>query len=219
MRPLDVLHEDERSLAVLKPPGLLTVPPPKKSSQRQAPHLVQRLRDEGHQVHAVHRLDKETSGVVLLAKDPEAREILMRAFRDREVKKTYLAFVTGRPKPAEGTISLRIKDLGAKAIIARDGQPAETRYRTLETFAQATLLEVEPYTGRHNQIRIHFAHLGHALVGERKYAFGRDASVRHKRCALHASALAFPSPADGRQVSVQAPLTRDLDNLVEKLRG
>lgn len=219
MRPLDILHEDERLVAVMKPPGLLTVKPPRGSPRRRESTLLDRLRAQGLVLLPIHRLDAETSGVVLLARDEESRAGMMRAFRAHEVEKTYLAFVQGRPDPGAGVIRAPILDRGARAEISRRGQKAVTRYRVIETFALASLLEVVPETGRHNQIRIHFAHIGHPLVGERKYARGSEALVRHKRAALHAARLTFTPPWSTDPLHIQAPLPVDLQNLSRKLRG
>jgi len=221
MPPLTVLHSDEQLLACAKPPGLLTVPVPRKNRGHGVPAdtLVARLRREGHgELLPVHRLDREASGVVLFARSPEVRDGLVECFRRREVEKTYVAVVQGYIRPAEGVLRFPIQDLGASARIAPHGQLAETRYRVKERLGHASVLEVELMTGRHNQIRLHFAHVGHPLVGERKYARGRDARVRHKRAALHAWRIAVLPPS-GVRLELEAPLPQDLENLIGKLRG
>lgn len=218
-RPLTILHEEGRLLVVAKPPGLLTVPAPRGSRSAGQDSLVARLEREGWRVRPVHRLDRETSGAVMLARDPEAREVLMELFKERGVSKTYLAVVQGHPRPAEGTLDLPIRDLGSRAEVHRQGRPSRTRYRVVETLQGAAVVEAEPVTGRHNQIRLHFAHVRHPLVGERKYARGRDAAVRHKRAALHALALAWTCPWTARPRKVEAPLPRDLQNLLDRLRS
>lgn len=218
MPPLTILHQDDRLLACAKPPGLLTVPPPKGRRDGKSPTLAERLHREGHgRLLPVHRLDLETSGVVLLARNPEARDALMEKFRRREVEKTYIAIVQGHVRPPQGTLLFPIKDLGATARIAPDGQPAETRYTTRERSGPCAVLDVRPMTGRHNQIRLHFAHIGHPLVGERKYARGRDARVRHKRAALHAATLALTPPWSDVPLALEAPLPVDLENLLARL--
>ncbi len=217
MKPLTILFEDARALVVAKPPGMLTVAPP-LSSGRKEETLVDRLRREGREALAVHRLDEETSGVCLLAKDAGARELLMDLFKAREVAKTYVAVVQGRLRQPEGTLRFPIKDLGARAVVAPDGQPAETRYRVLEEVGGASIVEIDLKTGRHNQARIHFAHIGHPLVGERKYARGKDAQVRHKRAALHASRIRLHLPWEKSERTFEAPLPIDLQNLLARLR-
>lgn len=219
--PVTIIHLDARILVCAKPPGLLTVAPPRGSGSAAAEDtLVDRLRREGHpEVLAVHRLDRETTGVVVFARDAGTRDLLMDLFKGRRVRKTYLGVVQGHPSPPEGVLRFPIRDLGASAVIAKDGQPAETRYRTLERVGPAALLELELLTGRHNQARLHLAHIGHPLVGERKYAYGRDAVVRHKRAALHACRLAFVPPGDTGERVFEAALPKDLENLLAKLRG
>jgi len=217
VRALTLLHEDDRIVVCMKPPGLLTVKPPRHTSRRGEPTLVDRLRDQGFDLLPVHRLDQETSGVVLLARDQAARDALMEVFRSRAVSKTYIAVAQGRLDPAQGEFDAPIRDLGAKAEVHPSGQPALTHYRTLQTFRLATQVEIDLLTGRHNQIRIHFAHAGHPLVGERKYARGRDALIRHKRAALHASKISFTPPWASEPLTIEAPLPVDLENLLRKL--
>ena len=218
MRPLRVLFEDERMLAVGKPPGLLTVPAPRGTRARGDATLLERLAAEGRPALAVHRLDRETSGVVLLAKDTETRDALMAAFRGRDVGKTYLAIVQGHPRPEQGVLRFPIRDLGAHAVVDPRGSPAETAYRVIERVGLAALVEVRPRTGRHNQIRLHFAQIGMPLAGERKYARGRDALVRHRRAALHARSLEFAHPWTGAALVIEDELPTDLRNLLDRLR-
>lgn len=218
-RTVPIVHEEERFLVVNKPAGLLTVPPPRKSGAKERPTLMNRLAEDGFVgLVAVHRLDLETSGLCVVARGADARDVLMELFKRHDVAKRYLAIVRGRPKPDRGRYDAPILDLGANAIVSPRGRPARTDYRVLEQFAEAALLEAVPATGRHNQIRIHCAHAGHPLVGERKYAFGRDATVRHKRAALHAAGLTFVSPWTHRVLELEAPLPDDLERLLATLR-
>lgn len=206
---------------VAKPQGVLTVPPPAKDRRGKLgePALGELLRAMGINADPVHRLDREASGAVICAKDEAARRELMDAFKTRGVRKTYLAIVSGRLRNRSGVLRFPIKDLGADAMVAPDGQPAETRYRTVKFLGPATLVEVDLVTGRHNQIRLHFARIGHPLVGERKYARGREQPVRHKRVALHGSKLVFVPPGAGGPVEVEAPMPVDLRNLISKLEA
>jgi RluA family pseudouridine synthase len=210
-----VLHRDPRILVADKAPGLLSVPPPKGP---RGASLIELLRRAGEEVHAVHRLDRESSGLVLLARDLPAREILMGMFKRREVRKTYLAVVQGHPRPGEGVLRFPIRDLGARAAIDPRGSAAETAYRVIEQLGSCALVEVEPHTGRHNQIRLHFAHIGMPLAGERKYARGRDALVRHRRAALHALRLAFHPPWAKHPLVFEAPPPDDFQELLRRLR-
>ena len=217
MRPITIVLERERWLICLKPPRMLTVKAPKGKRKGEIT-LVERLRQEGRALLAVHRLDQETTGLVLMAKDAAAKDALMALFKKREVKKCYSAVVQGRLPKEHGVFEDPIEDRGSFALISRRGQKAKTSYSVIERFPAATLVEAVPHTGRHNQIRLHFAHAGHPLVGERKYAFGKDARVRHKRAALHAGALAFRCPFSDESIEAQAALPPDLQNLLARLR-
>ena len=178
--------------------------------------VVDALRSQGIAALPVHRLDRDVSGAMVLAKDAETRALLEDLFRGRKVTKTYWALVQGRlPKPP-GTFRFPIFDAGSHARISPRGKPAITRWRTRRRFESTTEVEVDLETGRYNQIRLHFAHAGHPLVGERKYARGKDDPLRAKRVALHAERLAFPHPAGPGDVDVSAPLPKDLVALLEK---
>lgn len=214
--PLTILHRDERVLVVAKPAGLLSVPTPGAAGST-VPGL---LRREGVEALPVHRLDREVSGALLLALDEDARARLEDAFRGRNVSKTYWALAQGRVKPAQGQWRFPILERGAFARVSAHGKAAETRYRTLESLPVASVVEIDLVTGRYNQARLHFAHAGFPLVGERKYARGKEATMRapSRRVALHAWRIAFPHPGNGRRIEVEAPLPDDLLRLLERAR-
>ncbi len=216
-RPLTRLYEDERCLFILKPPRVLSVAAPGGRAQAKGPPVDRRLRSEGLSVFPVHRLDYETSGVLVLAKDEETREILVALFRKRAVEKEYTALLQRRPPAPRGRLTFPILDMGASARIAGSGKPAETRYELLSMHGRCALVRANPITGRHNQIRLHFAHIHCPLVGERKFALGRDAVVRHKRALLHARSLTIPLPWKNSTIRVEAPLSRDFRNVLKKL--
>jgi 23S rRNA pseudouridine1911/1915/1917 synthase len=157
--------------------------------------------------------------VVLFAKDEPTREALVALFRDGKVEKVYLALVQGWPSPPSGVLDAPIRDLGASAVVARGGAPARTRYSTLRRAGPCALMKIKLETGRHNQIRLHFAHAGFPLVGERKYAIGRQARVRHGRVLLHASTLAFTPPHLHHVLRVTAPLPADFARVLEALEA
>lgn len=209
-RPLTVLHEDEDTLFVAKPPRMLSVPAPVGSTDKGL-SLLERLRREGRTVRAVHRIDYETSGVIVFAKSERAERLLIEAFRDRSADKVYLALVQGHPSPAKGRIDLPIRDLGATAAISASGAPAVTFYQVLRRLGPCSLLECRIPSGRHNQIRLHMAHVGHPLVGERKFARGAEAPIRHKRALLHAASLAFGPPIFPEHTRIEAPLPADFE--------
>jgi 23S rRNA pseudouridine1911/1915/1917 synthase len=209
---LEILHSDEHLVVVLKPAGMLSVPSPGAKGRTVADHL----RDAGIPSLAVHRLDRDVSGVMVLARDPGTRASLETLFRERKVVKTYWALVQGRMTRQSGTFTAPILDAGAHARISPAGRPAVTRYRTRRRFRSTTEVEVDLETGRYNQIRLHFAHAGHPLVGERKYARGRDDPLHGRRPALHAERIAFTHPGTGRPLEVVAPLPPELQGLLDR---
>lgn len=222
-RAPEILFEDADLLVVAKPAGLLSVPP----SGGGRPNLLDRLRRQaaarGAQIFAVHRLDRDTSGVLVFARTEQARAALEEAFRTRAVEKRYLALVQGRPPRAGGTVRSFIEDRGMAARSHPRPRPgakeAVTRYRVLETFADAALVEALPDTGRFNQIRLHMVDLGCPIAGDRKYAVAARYRLKAPRVLLHAAGLAFPHPRHGRRVSCAAPLPADFERILAALRS
>jgi len=209
---VNVLYEDADLFVVDKPAGLLSVPTPGARGRT----LLDALAEARRAGLPVHRLDREVSGLIVLARHEEARRALEALFRGRAVTKLYWALVRGRLAGERGSFAEPIRDAGAHARIDPRGKPAETRWRLLARHAATTAVEVALVTGRHNQIRLHFAHHDHALVGERKYARGRDDPLGAKRLALHARKLEFAHPLRGQRVSVKAPLPEDLRDLLAR---
>ena len=206
--PIPILFEDEHILVADKPAGLLSV----ITGGSPGESLPEALAGQGLDVIPVHRLDREVSGCVLFARTEAARAALEEMFRARELSKTYWALAQGRVKPAQGSFHFPILEEGPVARVSALGKKSETRYRTLAAFATSSEVEIDLVTGRKNQIRVHFAHAGFPLVGERKYARGKDSRVRIKsrRVALHAWRLAFPHPMTRAKIAVEAPLPEDL---------
>jgi 23S rRNA pseudouridine1911/1915/1917 synthase len=235
---LRILHEDDLLLVVDKPAGLLAVPLPRKPD---APSIVDRLADHFRSHRklrplVVHRIDRDTSGLVLFAKQADAQEQLKEQFARREPERLYRAIVYGRPEPAFGTwrdhLAWDRDELIQKNTRASDPRAKEAicSYRVMETFRQASLIEVRLQTGRRNQIRIQAALRGHPLVGERRYLSDRYRSDQHlsevarsrpiafSRQALHAYRLSFRHPRDGRPLTFEAPMPSDLVDLLARLR-
>lgn len=212
---LEILHRDDDIVVVHKPSGLLSVDSP-GASGTTVPDALRRL---GISALPVHRLDRDVSGVMVLGLHEEARAALEASFRARDVGKLYWALAQGRVRPASGTFDWPIEDRGADAAVSPRGKPAVTKFKTLSHVGPCTELEVDLLTGRYNQIRLHFAHARFPLVGERKYAFGRDAVAKFKRVALHAMTLSVPHPKTGVRLVWKAPLPADLADLLERLRG
>lgn len=205
----ELLYEDEDLLVVDKPAGLLSVPTPGARGRT----LLDVLAETGREVLPVHRLDREVSGCVLLARHERARAALDELFRARELEKIYVAIALGRlPRPS-GDWKDPILDEGNYARVSARGKKSVTRWRVTAAHAQASEVEIELVTGRYNQIRVHFAHHGHALVGDRKYGRGKDDPFRFKRPALHAARLAFAHPLRAVEVRAEAPWPADLREL------
>jgi RluA family pseudouridine synthase len=210
-KSVPILHDDADLMVVDKPAGLLSVATP-GAAGRTLPDV---LAADGHaSLLPVHRLDRDVSGLVVLAKHEAARAALEQLFRGRTVAKTYWALVRGRLRPERGEFDEPILDEGARARVSPRGRPALTRWHVLAHHRATSTVEIDLVTGRYNQIRLHFAHHDQALVGERKYARGKDDVLRAKRVALHAWKLAFLHPLRGERVAVEAPLPDDLVQLL-----
>jgi len=175
----------------------------------------------------VHRIDRDTSGLVVFAKHATAQATLKDQFRRREPERVYWAVVYGHPDPPQGTWHDHLT-WDTKALIQKETSPRDPRaseaiseYRVLEPFRAASLIEVRLRTGRRNQIRIQARLRGHTLVGERRYVYGPDdlRTISFERQALHARRLSFLHPADGRPLTFEAPLPADFETLVARLRG
>ena len=224
---LDVVYEDDVLLVVNKPAGLLTVPLERKGAAPSVYALIaEQVRSHGkRRPFVVHRIDQDSSGVVIFAKDSHARDTLQEQFKRREPERLYHAVVYGHLTPESGTWRDRLV-WDSKALIqkpTRQGDPrgldAISEYRVVERFEQASLIEVRLRTGRRNQIRMQASLRGHPLVGEERYIENTPArKIRFKRQALHASRVAFDHPVDGRRLDVQAPMPKDLQDLLARLR-
>ncbi len=203
---IPVFYEDEWLAIINKPPGLLTVPAPGNTSRSLTQILNEDLEKEGvsFRLHPCHRLDKETSGLILYAKGKSAQDKLMQLFKSRKIAKTYIAFVHGRIEQDKGLITLPI-----------EGQAASTHFEVLERRRDFSVVELSPETGRTNQIRIHFKAIGHPLVGESKFVFRRDFALRSKRVCLHATYLEFIHPWTKEVVTIESPLARDMQKFLE----
>ncbi len=224
--PLTIIYQDGDIIVLDKPAGLTVHPAPGHPSGTLVNALLAACPDlrgiaGTRRPGIVHRLDKDTSGLMVVAKNDRAQRALQRQLKDRDVRKTYLALVRGVPAPREGTIAAPIgrhpKNRKKMAVVA-DGREATTRYRVREEIAggQYSLLEVEPVTGRTHQIRVHLAAVGHPVVGDATY--GRP-SAAVGRQFLHAHKLAFAMPLGGRTVEFESPLPADLREALSQLRA
>jgi 23S rRNA pseudouridine1911/1915/1917 synthase len=224
--PLTIIYQDGDIIVLDKPAGLTVHPAPGHPSGTLVNALLAACPDLRGiagtlRPGIVHRLDKDTSGLMVVAKNDRAQRALQRQLKDRDVRKTYLALVRGVPAPREGTIAAPIgrhpKNRKKMAVVA-DGREATTRYRVREEIAggQYSLLEVEPVTGRTHQIRVHLAAVGHPVVGDATY--GRP-SAAVGRQFLHAHKLAFAMPLGRRTVEFESPLPADLREALSQLRA
>ena len=223
--PLNILYEDESLLVVDKPAGQVVHP----GAGRHGTTLVEGLladralpaSDDPARPGIVHRLDKDTSGLIIVAKNEAAKQSLQRQFKGREVRKLYLALVEGRLEPERGIIEASIgrdpKRRKLMAVVA-SGREARTEYRVLECFPMHTLVEVELKTGRTHQVRVHFAFIGHPVAGDRIYGF-RKQRLGLERQFLHAQTLGFKLPSTGRYVEFTAELPGDLRGILEDLKS
>ncbi|MGD1996717.1 MAG: RluA family pseudouridine synthase [Anaerolineae bacterium] len=225
--PLDILYEDECLLAVNKPAGMVVHPAPGHERGTLVNALlaycpqVAQVGKELKRAGIVHRLDKETSGVLLVAKTPKAHAMLQRQFKRRRVHKTYLALVEGEVQPPEGIVEApvgRDRRDRKRMAVTRSGRPAVSRYRVVERFGDHTLLEVHPRTGRTHQVRVHLAWLGYPLVGDRVYGHRRQ-PLLPDRHFLHANELRFIHPTTERELTLSAPLPPELTAVLERLRS
>ena len=219
---LNVVYEDAHLLVLDKPPYLL-VHPTQPDQQHTLVHGVAHyycVRGVRAGVHPVHRLDRDTSGLVVIAKDARTHQRLDEQLRARALRRRYLALVDGVLREDAGVVDAPIARHPTQPVLRAvrpDGEPARTRWRVIERFAAATLVELELETGRTHQIRVHLAHLGHPLLGDRQY--GRRGLKLIQRQALHAWRLAFRHPASGEPVELEAALPPDMTQLRETLRG
>ena len=234
-RDFGILSQDEHFIAIDKPAGLPMHTTAKFWKNTLVAVLRERYPEERLQI--CHRIDRETSGVLLVARTAPAASFLKRSFASRAVKKMYLALVHGVPEPDAGVIDapLRLLDTRTrvKMGVEPDGLPAVTRYCVRQRFASHALVEAVPETGRQHQIRVHLAHLGHPIVGDKLYRGGEQAFMDYcdggltpellalfdglPRHALHAARLTFPHPATRAPITVDSSLPADLVQYMREL--
>jgi 23S rRNA pseudouridine1911/1915/1917 synthase len=231
----NILAETVNWVAVNKSSGMLSIP---DRFNQAIPSVLSLLQKKFGEIYTVHRLDKDTSGVIIYAKNREYHKWLSQGFESRQVLKHYVALVSGRVRQPAGTIDLPLTEHPAvhgKMIIAKKGKQARTDYELVEDFNLYSLLKIRIYTGRTHQIRVHLANLGHPVVGDSLY--GSPAPVylsriktRYRpvkdqekeiplldRLALHAFQIQFPDPS-GESVTLEAPLHKDMNAVLSQLR-
>ncbi|HWJ02048.1 MAG TPA: RluA family pseudouridine synthase, partial [Verrucomicrobiae bacterium] len=198
--------------------GLLVHPAGQTSRGTLSNYLAHYFQQQGIicTIRPLHRLDRETSGCVLFAKDSQTQTLLEKALQDGSLKRTYLALVEGMVEPPTGTIDAPIGPHPSlpnrRAVNQKNGDQAITHYRTVQNFAEASLLELSLETGRTHQIRVHLAHIGHPVIGDRMY--GKRSGLISGQ-ALHAVSLRFRHPVEDREVNVEAPLPPNFSRVTE----
>jgi 23S rRNA pseudouridine1911/1915/1917 synthase len=226
---LHILFEDEDMIVLDKPAGLLAVPLERKEhADSVVDQLVTHLRPQGKRKPlVVHRIDRDSSGLVVFAKTTTAQQALREQFKRHAVERVYRAVVYGHPNPPSGVWRDRLvwdqRSLIQKETHPRDpkGKDAVCRYDTIERFSATSLIEVRLETGKRNQIRLQARLRGHTLVGERRYVYGPDElrPIEFGRQALHAFQLQFVHPTTAKTLRFEAPVPADLAALVSRLRS
>lgn len=208
-----IIYEDEHLMVVDKPSGMLVIPTPKGETNTLTDLLNKELDERGIGANAYpcHRLDRETSGAIIYAKGKAAQQAIMEEFKSRAVKKTYIAFVQGQVKKSFDIIKEPIYNKNKHKL-----EGAVTRYKVTARHKGFTVLEVEPVTGRTNQIRIHLAKYGHPLLGESVYAFRKDFALRFRRVALHAARIDFTHPFTKVRLTFTSGLPSDMKSFIQK---
>jgi 23S rRNA pseudouridine1911/1915/1917 synthase len=227
-----IVYEDEHLVAVNKPSGILTIP-----DREGVPGLRNGLQERYGSIFTVHRLDRDTSGLVIFAKDEAAHRYFSMQFEERSTRKVYNGFVLGTPHIDEGIINEPIAEHPTKKglmTVWRKGKESVTEYSVLERFRLFAWMEFRILTGRTHQIRVHMKHLGHPIVCDPLYGDGRPVLLSEfrnkfnigkfeeerpllKRLALHASTLTIKN-VDGKEITLEAPLSKDMKATLQQLR-
>lgn len=218
---LEILYEDEYLIILNKPPQQLVHPTGRTTSGTLANYLAYYLKERGQltTIRPVHRLDRETTGCVIFAKDSRSQFILEQQLKEGTLKRTYWALVKGIISPPSGTINAPIgphPTLPNRRAITPQGEQAITHYRTINTFEDISLLELSLETGRTHQIRLHLTHRGYPIIGDQMYGVR---SPLIKRQALHATSISFINLPDNQTLTVQAPLPKDFAQVLDYIKN
>lgn len=223
--PLRIVHADGELLVVEKPSGVVTQPGKKHEHDSLLNGLFaehgNRLQNlgESRDWGLLHRLDRETSGLVIVALTNRAFENLLEQFKKRLVRKLYWAIVQGSPRPAQSVIQHPIREVVGqrkRAVIDRNGEQAITAYKVLQATPAASLIEARPKTGRLHQIRVHMASVGNPVLGDTEYSKGHP-PIGVPRLCLHAASISFLHPTSGHRITVNCPWPADLRKVLTRL--
>ena len=225
--PLDIVYEDADLLVLNKPKGVVVHPAPGHWDDTLVNALMYHCRDSLSGINGelrpgiVHRIDKDTSGLLIVAKNDFAHQALADQLQDHSLSRTYEAVVKGGFKEDEGTVSAPIGrhpvDRKKMAVTDKNSRPAVTHWRVLERFGQYTLVECRLETGRTHQIRVHMAHIRHPILGDTVYGSPKPELGQDSQC-LHARSLTFRHPRTGEEITVTCPRPAYFEAVLEKLR-
>ena len=217
-RELPVIYQDEHVIVINKPAGVLTHSKGAMNDEFTVAEFIRpsvNFPEVTNRNGIVHRLDRDTSGVIICARDKPNQKLLQKQFQDRKTKKTYIAVVSGKPKLEQGTIDLPIERNPKKPSSHRvgvNGKPAQTDFRVLASNKKYSVVELKPYTGRTHQLRVHMAYAGTPIVGDSLYG-GAKSPIG--RLCLHAEELELTIPTSRREV-FRAPVPNDMQQFVEQ---
>jgi RluA family pseudouridine synthase len=218
-----ILYEDENYLAADKPAGIpihATLDPQRVNFFHEVYHFIeQRERTEAIELFLIHRLDKDTSGVVLFAKNKKSAQILEKIFKERKIEKTYLAMVEGKLTSSQGVFSdfLKKKKIGKKekvVVVKSGGQKAISEYTVLAEKNHRSLVGLNIRTGRMHQLRVQLAHRGHPVIGDKDYG---PSVADGQRMLLHARMISFTDPQSAKVIKVESPMPREIAVFLESL--
>ena len=219
MKKLNIIYEDKEILVVNKPSKLLTVGTDKERERTLYHEVREYLHKKNQKVFVVHRLDKDTSGLIIVAKNDKAHINMSEQIKERNVKKTYIALVRGNVPEEEATINMPIgrstKDR-KKMAVTKNGKQAITHFKVLKRYSKYTLLEIKIETGRTHQIRVHMAEIGYPVVGDAVYSNGKN-EFGIEGQMLHAYKLEFMHPITNKHMELTAPLPQYFEEILKKL--